>query len=239
METTSGRVGSCARPSSSWRGALALGLVGQVRGRVVRRDHRVGGGVPDGLVDAVQDAAQRVLATAEDVVEALAVERHLQLVGVARGHRGEEVRVEQGALHEVDGVGVAVELIAGGRDVGQTQDLLEHLVAVLALELDVVDREDGLHVGALRDLLVELAQEDAAQRGLPVVAVQDVTLELGYLGDGLADGLGEEREALAVVKVAVEAVTLEVGLVVDEVEVQVLQRELLDAQYSLRQASGT
>ena len=210
-------------------GALALGLVLEIFGGVVRRDHRVGRRVPDALVDAVEDAAQDVAAAAEDAVEALAVEGHLKLVGVARAHRGEVVGVAEGALHVVDRVAVAVELVACRGDVGEAQDLLEDLVAVLALELDVVHGEDGLHVGALRDLLVELAQEHAAQGRLPVVAVQDVALELRDLGDGLADGLGEEREALAVVEVAVEAVALEVGLVVDEVEVEVLERELLDA----------
>ncbi len=181
------------------------------------------------LVDAVQDAAQHARATAEDVVATLAVEGHLQLVRIARAHRGEEVRVAERALHVVDGVAVAVELVARGGDVGEAQHLLEDLVAVLALELDVVDGEDRLDARALRDLLVELPQEDAAQGCLPVVAVQDVALELRDLGDGLADGLGEEREALAVVEVAVEAVALEVGLVVHEVEVEVLERELLDA----------
>ena len=92
-----------------------------------------------------------------------------------------------------------------------------------------MDGEYRLDVVTLRDATVELAQEHGAERGLPVVAVQDVALELGHLADGLADRLREEGVALAVVKVAVEAVALEVGLVVNEVEVEVLDRELLDA----------
>ena len=81
---------------------LALGLVGKVVGRVVGRDHAVGLGVPDARVDAVEDARQDVGAPAEDGVEPLSVERHLQLVGVARAHGSEGVRVAQAALHEVD-----------------------------------------------------------------------------------------------------------------------------------------
>jgi gamma-glutamyl-gamma-aminobutyrate hydrolase PuuD len=43
------------------------------------------------VVDAVQDAAELRRAATEDVVEALAVERHLELVGVARADRRDEV----------------------------------------------------------------------------------------------------------------------------------------------------
>ena len=146
----------------------------------------------------------------------------------ARAHGGEPVGVAERALHEVDGVRVAAQLVAGGGDVVHAQDVLEHLVAVLALELDVVHGEDALDVVAGRHLAVELTQEDRAQGRLPVVAVQDIALQLGHPGDGLAHGLGKERKALAVVKVSVERVALEVGLIVDEVEVQPLQGELLD-----------
>ena len=230
--------GILAKAQLLLEGALALGLVGKVVGRVVRRDHAVGLGVPDGGVDAVENAGEDAGAPAEDGVEPFSVERHLQLVGIARAHGGEGVRVAQAALHEVDGVLVAVELVAGGGDVGKAEDVREHLVAVLALELDVVDRHDGLDVIALRGPAVQLAQEDGAERRLPVVAVQDVAGKLGHLDDGLADCLREEREALAIVKVAVESVTLEVGLVVHEVEVESLELELLDAAVDVPPGQG-
>ena len=89
--------------------------------------------------------------------------------------------------------------------------------------------EDGLHVAAGLDLLVELAQEDGGHGGLPVVAMQDVALQLGQPLDGLADCLGEEGVALAIVKVAIEAVALEIGLVVHKVEIDAVIGELVDA----------
>ena len=101
-----------------------------------------------------------------------------------------------------------------------------------------MDRHDGLDVVALRGAAIQLAQEDGAQRCLPVVAVQDVAGELGHLDNGLADGLREEGEALAIVEVTVEPVALEVGLVVHKVEVETLKLELLDAAVNVPPRQG-
>ena len=47
--------------------------------------------------------------------------------------------------------------------------------------------------------------------------------------EAFQDGLREEGEALSIVVVAVDPVTLEVGLIVHEVEIEVIERELVDA----------
>ena len=192
-------------------------------------DELVGLGVPDVLIDAVEDAREDGRAAAEHVVEALAEERHLQLDRVGRAHGGEQVGVAERALHEVDRALVAAQLVGGGGDVAHAEDVVEQLVAELALELDVMHREHALHVVAGIALAVELAQEHGHEGGLPVVAHADVALQLREELDGLADGLGEEREALAIVEVAVDGIALEVGLVVEEVEVDAVVLEMLDA----------
>ena len=92
---------------------------------------------------------------------------------------------------------------------------------------------------AHRNLAVELAQEDGNQGRLPVVAVHDVAFEFGHAADRLADGLAEEGIALAVVKVAIDAaVTLEIRLVVDEVEVDAVEGQLLDAAVDVAPREG-
>ena len=80
-----------------------------------------------------------------------------------------------------------------------------------------MDGEHGLHVAVQRHVHVELAQEHGRERGVPVVAVQDVAHEaVGQVLQALADGLGEEREALAVVEEPVGVAAVEVVLVVEE-----------------------
>ena len=95
----------------------------------------------------------------------------------------------------------------------QTDDVLQHLVAVAALVLDVVDGEDALGVIQLRDAVLVLQQVDGHQGGLPVVAVDDIRPPV-QLSGGLDHSPGEVGEPLAVVKVAVHLPALEVVLVV-------------------------
>ena len=224
--TASGRVGSTLL---GLQRRLALGLAREVVHREGVGDARIHARVVLLRVDAVQDAVQLPGALLEDVLETLAVEGHLELLGVRGAHRGDRVGVEQRALHEVDGLGAHVHL-AGGRRVGKPADVAQDIVSVLALELDVGDGEDRLDVVVAGKPAVELAQEHAGKRRLPVVAVQHVdTRELGDAPDDLGDGLREEREALAVVEVAVDAVAAEVVLVVHEVVVDVVVAEVVDA----------
>ena len=97
------------------------------------------------------------------------------------------------------------------------EHILEDLAAVAALILDVVDGKYGL------DVLIERAGGEHQvvvyrhERGLPVVAVDDVRLPV-QIGQHLEHGLGVIGEALCVVILAVDLAAGEVILVVDEVE---------------------
>ena len=65
--------------------------------------------------------------------------------------------------------------------------------------------------------LIELAQEHGRERGVPVVAVEDVARKaVGKVLQALANRLGEVGEALPVVEEAVRVAATEVALVVDE-----------------------
>ena len=78
-------------------------------------------------------------------------------------------------------------------------------------------REKHAQILAARHFVpVELLQEYRDQRGLPVIAVQDVGLEIDMLQD-LQNGLAEERETLRVIEIAVQAFPAEIILVVQEI----------------------
>ena len=110
---------------------LASGLAGEVVHGVVAGNARVNPGVVLLRVDAVQDAMELPGAIAEDVIEPLAIERGLELLGVSRAHRGDGVRVEERPLHEVDGLRGRVHL-AGSGGIRQAADVAHDLVAILA-----------------------------------------------------------------------------------------------------------
>ena len=136
------------------------------------------------------------------------------LLGVGGADRGDLVGGLDGALHEV---GAAVVLHHMGVPRADAAGILQDIQAVLALVGDVVDGEHRLDAVELVQVAVVQVQVDGRQRGLPVVAVDDVGLEIG-IEQHFEDGAGEEGEALAVIVEAVQAAALEVVFVVDEIE---------------------
>ena len=80
-----------------------------------------------------------------------------------------------------------------------------------------MDGEHRLDAVELVQVAVVQVQVDGGQRGLPVVAVDDVRLKVG-VEQHLQNGAGKEGEPFAVVIEAVQAAALEVILVVDKVE---------------------
>ena len=156
---------------------LADRLSGTVVNAEVLSDRGIGLGVEMVGVDAVYYSLEGFAAAAEHAVKVLTVGRSLDLAGIGGGDRGDSVAVVQCALHEVDGVVTASELVRRSGDMRQTADILEHLSAKLTLEGDVVNGEDRGDVLVERHALVELAQEHRSEGRVPVVAVKDIRLK--------------------------------------------------------------
>ena len=196
----------CIRDSPRAVGDGVGRLYARIAGRIVAYD-----------VDAVQDAVQDVATAAERSVQALAVLGRADLGGVGGGDGSDGVGVVDGPEHVVDGTVVAAELPNRRLDMRQAEDVAEQHVGELALEGDVVDGEDALDVLVDGQALIELAQEHRRERGVPVVAVEDVARKaVGKVLQALANRLGEVGEALPVVEEAVRVAATEVALVVDE-----------------------
>ena len=123
-------------------------------------------------------------------VETFAVELRLDLLGIGRGNGRDRVRIDKTALEEVR-VLIGFQLVRCEIIAGKTCDILDIPDIPFALELQIVDRHDSL------DPLEELAARkplfeiDGHQTGLPVVAVDQVGVEI----DGREhrqDSFGEE-----------------------------------------------
>ena len=83
-----------------------------------------------------------------------------------------------------------------------------------------MDGVNGTDVFVAGSIPVEAVVVDRDERGLPVVAVDDVGLEavqFFQMLDGVQNGAGEEREPLGIVIIPVQAGALEVVLVVQQV----------------------
>ena len=171
-------------------GGAALELAGGVGGG----EERVGLGVPDVGVDAVDDAVQRARAGGDQAVEAHAVGRGLDLLGVGGADGGDGGGVGEAGLEVAD---AAVELDAveaGG--VRRQLERLEDAGGEAALEGDVVD---GHHRGPRHAVEAQVGGREA---GLPVVGVHEVGQELGHEAHGdVGGGAAERAEAAPVVGV--------------------------------------
>ena len=189
---------------------LALFKVGDV---VVEGDLRVGGGIIRLHVDAVQDAAQLILLLAQQGIQTVAEPGVQDLLRIGGADGGDLVGRLEGTLHEVGAAIVLDDVLVAAADAA---GVLQNVGAVLALIGDVVDGEDGLDPVELVQMTVVQIQVNGHQRGLPVVAVDDVRGEVD-VEQGLQHGAGEEGEALTVIVETVQTTAAEVILVVQEV----------------------
>ena len=117
------------------------------------------------------------------------------------------------ALHEVGAAVILDHMGVAGTDAA---GILQNIQTILALIGDVVDGKDRLDAAELVQMAVVQVEINRGQRGLPVVAVDDVRLKVS-VEQHLQNRAGEEGEALAVIVEAVQAAALEVILVVQEV----------------------
>ena len=143
----------------------------------------------------------------------MAEPRVQDLLGIGGADGGDLVGGLDRALHEV---GTAVIFHNMGVASADAAGILENVQTVLALVGNVVDGKDRFDTAELIQVTVVQVQVNGGQGRLPVVAVDDVRLEIG-VEQHFEDGTGEEGEALAVIIEAVQATTLEIVLVIDEV----------------------
>jgi len=177
-----------------------LGLPGEVIRRVARGDERVHRRIPGCIVHAVEDAEEVRGAVAEHAVEPGPEFLSLDLAGVRLAHRTEDVGEVQAALEQVH---LSPELQPPRREHRRGQPRERKLLGrEESLVGEVVDREERGRAPALG------GEDDRDERGLPVVAVDDVGLP-ALRADPLQQRAGEERETGEVVVVVMARFPIE------------------------------
>ena len=188
--------------------------------RVVRRHVRIRRGIPDVVVEPVQDPGELVLEALQHATQAEALVGVARFPRVPRRHGRHEVGEDDGGLREVDHAGVPVVAHAVGRqevvgtpEPGRRQDLGTGRPLVFEV-VDGVAHPLILHPEAL----VQLEQERGDHSRLPVVGVDDVR-PLAAAIQELQRRAAEERKPHGLVVAAVEGAAVEeqlIGVRVDE-----------------------
>ena len=191
--------------------------VGEVVHTVSVVDVPVGAGVVYVVIHAVDDAAELVGIIVEHAFKSLAVFGSSDFIGVGVADGGDEIRVDDAALHDV-GVGVELKAVRGERVLRNIGMILDGINVGNALEMEVVDGEDGLCAVVEWVALIDGVQIDRNQSRLPVVAVNDVGMEADSAHGG-KHSLREEDEGHDVAcHIGVGIAPAEEVLVVDEIE---------------------
>ena len=195
---------------------LVLFLTFQIIDRIILEQVRILLRIVEIIIDTIDDTADLGTLGADDVLQAVAVELILQLFRVGRADGGDPVGRKDTGLQEVDAA-AKIQITTGEIFTRQTQDILGDIVRENTLILDVVDRQHGLDVLVrCADGLVEMIQIDRDHGCLPVIAVDDIRLEVDILDD-LQHCFREERKTFRIVKMTVQATTPEVILVVQQI----------------------
>ena len=184
--------------------------------------------IPVIIVDAVNDAAEIMRTCAKQSIEALSVERHLDLLRIGIGNRRDRVGIHETTLQEVT-ILLTLELIRCEVVVGQLGEALDRLHIPYTLELEVMDRDHRLDGAVVLSAGETVMQQYRNETGLPVVTVDHIRMPVEQR-QRRQRCIAEEAELLEIpVPVTVWTVTGEIRLVVDEVVGHALVLILQDA----------
>lgn len=168
------------------------------------------------VVNAVDDSAELVFSGCEKTLQAFAVPYCADLFSVCRAYSSNCVRINHSALHEVDSI--IVYHLPFSRSSAKTEDIIDHVSAVLTLELQIMDRENSLD--AVIDLFSpeEFSEVDRDKRSMPVIAVKDIrSIIFADVADRFKYCYREERYSFTIVEFAIYPGSSEVVFVVEEI----------------------
>ena len=204
---------------------LVAQLAGEIVRVVVEGQVAIDRRIPVVVIDAVQDAADRVAAGAQVRVEAVTALGCTYLLGIRRADRRHRIRVENAVPHRVDATVTEIGLVQGldaharphvGGGTGRED----------ALVTDVVDREYA--AGRAEDLRVPCigrAQQQRRERRVPVIAMHDIRREAEPLAAFERRACEHQVAHVLVVRVRINEGTVEHGWAVHELHPEVRTRK--------------
>lgn len=175
-------------------------------------DAGIGGGIPEVVVEAIEDTMDIKVAMAEEFFEVGPPFTGHDFTGVAGANGIDHGGVVDTAGHEVN---LAVRFFAEG--VGLHAHIVKDIPRAVALVGEVMDGEDGGEGAVPIGVLAGGGEPHDGGGGVPVMGVEDIGFPLE--GDGEVEGgAAEEGEAIGVVTVAIDVITVEEVAFGDEVD---------------------
>ncbi len=172
--------------------------------------------IPHIIIDAIDDATEVMCTGTEKAIEPLPIEWHLDLLCIGLGDRRDGICIHDAALQEI-AILLALELIRREVVIRQLCKALDGLHVPDALELQIVDGNDGLDGAIVLSTGKTVMQQHRNQTGLPVMAVNHIRMPV-QKRKCRQRCIAEEAELLEIpVPVAIWPIPGKIGLVVDKV----------------------
>src|SRR5437870_499279 len=192
------------QPKSSPQGALVLILFVNGLKAVMRGNVRIGCRIELTIVQPVENSAVLVVMQMQCPLQAVCLSAVFGLPGMARGDRGDEIRVDNAAFHQIKSLRVIVvpqpvvmEEMLGPIKAGG----LEKVTSASALMAEIVDRETDAGMSHAQ-VLIDFVKQHWDKGCLPIMAMNDLRL-LARFEHELEGGPAKKGESKEIIVVSV------------------------------------
>src|SRR6266487_3646642 len=198
------------QPKALPQRALVLILLVNGLNAVMSRNVRIGFRIPLTIVQPVENSAVLVLMKMQRPFQSVCLPAVFGLPGVARGDSGDEIRIDNSALHQIESMrimvvpqAVIVEEMLGPMKAGGP----ENVISANPLMAEIVDRETNAGMPHAQ-VLINFVKQHRYQGRLPIMAMNDLRL-LARLEHELEGGPAKKGESEQIIVVSVNGSAVE------------------------------
>src|SRR6266566_3936979 len=197
-------------PKALSQGALVLILLVNGLNAVMSRDVRIGLRIELIIVQPVENSAVLVVMKLQCPFQSVCLPAVFGLPGMARGNRGDEIRIDNPAFHQIESLSiivvpqaVVVEKMLGPMKAGGPENVL----SANPLMAEIVDRETNAGMPHAQ-VLINFVKQHRYQGRLPIVAMNDLRL-LASFENELEGGPAKKGESEQIIVVSVNGSAVE------------------------------
>src|SRR6266516_4220167 len=197
-------------PKALSQGALVLILLVNGLNAVMSRNVRIGLRIELIIVQPVENSAVLVLMKVQCPFQSVCLSAVFGLPGMTRGDSGDEIRIDNSALHQIESTrimvvpqAVIVHEMLGPMKAGGP----ENVISANPLMAEIVDRETNAGMPHAQ-VLINFVKQHRYQGRLPIMAMNDLRL-LARLEHELEDGPAKKGESEQIIVVSVNGSAVE------------------------------
>src|SRR6266516_2778043 len=198
------------QPKASSQGALVLILLVNGPNAVMSRNVRIGFRIPLTIIQPVENSAVLVVMNLQCPFQSVCLPAVFGLPGMAWGDGGDEIRIDNPALHQIESLGIVVvpqavivEEMLGPMKAGGPENVL----SANPLMAEIVDRETNAGMPHAQ-VLIDFVKQHRYKGRLPIVAMNDLRL-LASFEHELEGGPAKKGESKQIIVVSVNGSPVE------------------------------